>query len=143
MPSIQRILFSSFLGRFPWWRQNSKESESIHLFSVQIMSDSQNLTFDGKPTTFNYTTYDNPGLCTLSTCPESYATLRYVPSLAANAFFLAWFATLFVIQTAIGVRKRTWSFFVAMIGGCILEVVGYVGRIMMHNNIFVFNNFLM
>ena len=107
------------------------------------MSSSQNLTFDGRPTTFNLTTYDDPSLCTLSTCPESYATLRYVPSLAANAFFLAWFAILLVAQTLIGFKKRTWTFSVAMVGGCVLEIIGYTGRIMMNHNIFDFNNFLM
>ncbi|KAG8529694.1 uncharacterized protein KY384_005175 [Bacidia gigantensis] len=103
----------------------------------------QNLTFAGKPTTFNITTWNDPSLCTLDTCPENYSAILYVPNLGGNAFFLAWFAILLVAQTVIGIQKRTWTFFSAMIGGCILEVIGYSARILLHDNVFVFNNWLM
>ena len=107
------------------------------------MSSSQNLTFDGRPTVWNFTLWYNPSLCTLDTCPKSYAVLQYVPSLGGNALFLAWFIIIFVAQSVIGIYKRTWTFFAAMIGGCILEVIGYAARVLMHENIFDFNWFLM
>ena len=107
------------------------------------MSSSDNLTFAGHYVPYNYTTWYDPSLCTLDTCPKSYAVLQYVPSLGGNAFFLAWFLIILVAQSVIGIQKRTWTFFVAMMGGAILEVIGYAARILMHNNIFNFNWFLM
>ena len=104
---------------------------------------SQNLTFSSHPVSFNQTLYDNPYLCTLSTCPKDYATLRYVPSLSGNAFYLALFTIMFLIQIGVGVWRRTWTFLIAMVGGCVLEVIGYGGRVAMHGNIFDFNWFLM
>ena len=107
------------------------------------MSSSQNLTFDGRPTVYNFTLWYNPSLCTLDTCPKSYAVLQYVPSLGGNAFFLTWFIAIVIAQSVIGIYKRTWTFFAAMIGGCVLEVIGYAARVLMHENIFNFNWFLM
>lgn len=107
------------------------------------MSSSQNLTFSGYPTVFNLTTWNDPSLCTLSTCPKDYATLKYIPSLGANIFFLVWYILLFIAQAALGGRSRQWTFLTAMLGGCLGELIGYAGRGMMHQNIFDFNWFLM
>ena len=97
----------------------------------------------GDVTPLNATLYDNPELCTQETCPIDWATIRYVPSLGGNAFFLALFTACFVAHVALGIRYRTWPFLVAWIFGLALEIVGYAGRIMMHNNIFESNPFLM
>ena len=104
---------------------------------------SQNLTFAGQPTVFNLTTYDNPALCTLTTCPEDYATIQYVPNLPGNAFYLAWFAAFGLTQAALGIYYHTWSYMTAMLGGSVLEVLGYAARVQMHENIFDFTWFLM
>lgn len=104
---------------------------------------SQNLTFAGQPTVFNLTTYHNPWLCTLSTCPKDYATIQYVPNLAGNAFYLAWFAVLALMQVGLGIHYHTWTYMTAMLGGSVLEMLGYIARVAMHNNIFNFNWFLM
>ena len=103
----------------------------------------QNLTFANLPTVFNLTTYNDPSLCTLTTCPKSYATLQYVPSLGGNAFYLAWFATLATLQTILGLRFRTYTYLFATLSGCVLEILGYAARVLMHENIFNFNWFLM
>ena len=92
---------------------------------------------------FNQTLWDDPGLCTVETCPLDWATIRYVPSLAGNVLYLAIFAIILLFQGFLGSRHRTWSFFSAMIGGLVLEVIGYAGRLQMHDNIFLFNPFLM
>lgn len=76
-------------------------------------------------------------LCTLDTCPLSMSYWGYLPSLPANALFLALFGLstlLFIGQGAYS--KRFIGFTIAMVCGCALEVVGYVGRIMSHNNPF-------
>lgn len=107
------------------------------------MSDAQNLTFSGHFVPYNYSLWYDPALCTLETCPKSYATIKYLPSLSGNAFFLTWFSAIFLVQLALGIWKHTWTFLVAMVSGCLLEMVGYAARISMHANIFDFNRFLM
>ncbi|KAL8783653.1 MAG: hypothetical protein Q9195_009327 [Heterodermia aff. obscurata] len=92
--------------------------------------------------TFNVTLYNDPSLCTIKTCPIDWATIQYVPSLAGNAFYLAFFVVILLSQSYLGARYRTWSFMVALLGGEILEVIGYAGRIKLHDNIFVFDSFL-
>src|SRR5436305_15124770 len=81
--------------------------------------------------------------CTLATCPIEYAQVRYQLTLFGNALYLAIFATFLVIQLAEGSLRGTWSFTGAMFGGLALEITGYYGRIMLHNNPFDHNAFLL
>ncbi|KAJ5736569.1 RTA1 domain protein [Penicillium malachiteum] len=81
--------------------------------------------------------------CTISTCPMSEAEIDYMPNVPANAFFVALFAVVFCIQLFAGVWYLTWAYTAAMLPGLILEVLGYVGRIMLHQNPFNFNSFLL
>jgi len=62
---------------------------------------------------------------------------------AGNAIYAAIFGILLVAQLGLGIKYRTWGFMVGMACGLILEVVGYVGRIMIHNDPFDFNAFIM
>jgi RTA1 like protein len=80
--------------------------------------------------------------CTLATCSVLTSVLRYRPSLAANAIFVALFGLSFVVHAVQGVRWRTWAFMVAMLLGCAVEMVGYGGRIMMYRNPFSFPGFI-
>ncbi len=91
----------------------------------------------------NTTLYNEPWLCTFDTCPASWASVQYDPSLAGNAIYLGIFSLVLVIQVLLGVSFRTWSFLSAMIGGEVLEIIGYVARIQMHYNPFQSNPFLM
>ncbi|KAL3440507.1 RTA1 like protein-domain-containing protein [Aspergillus insuetus] len=75
--------------------------------------------------------------CTLDTCPLSLAHITYLPNLAGNAFYVALFALLILIQLIIGTRTRTWSFMGSTICGLILEVLGYAARIKMRSNPFI------
>ena len=75
--------------------------------------------------------------CTLDTCPVTDGYFYYRPSLAANAVFLALFSlsTLtFLVQ--VGLSRRFIGFSIAMISGCILEIIGYIGRIQGYQNPF-------
>lgn len=81
--------------------------------------------------------------CTVGTCPLSCAQVEYVPTLAGNAVYAAAFGLLLIVQLWLGIKYKTWGFTVGMICGLILEVVGYAGRIMLHDNPFDFNNFIM
>jgi len=83
-----------------------------------------------------------PGECTNDTCSHDYGFVDYVPNLAANALYVAIFSTLLLVQLYQGYRYKAWSYTVAMVLGLAGEVTGYVGRIYMHNNIFLANPFL-
>ncbi|RHZ67298.1 hypothetical protein CDV55_107863 [Aspergillus turcosus] len=80
--------------------------------------------------------------CTLETCPLDWALVRYLPSLPGNALYLALFLIMLLVQIYHGIRSRTWSYLACMIGGLLLEVVGYGGRLMLHSNPFNFSGFL-
>lgn len=81
--------------------------------------------------------------CTVGTCPLSCAQVDYQPTLAGNAVYAAAFGLLLIAQLGLGIKYKTWGFMVGMTCGLILEVVGYAGRIMLHDNPFNFNNFIM
>ena len=86
----------------------------------------------------NYTSITNyRNQCTLDTCPLSDSYFAYRPSLAANALFLALFAfslICFILQVLLS--RRFIGFTIALVSGCVLEVVGYAGRLMSWKNPF-------
>ena len=78
----------------------------------------------------------------LQWCLDDYGQLTYVPSLAGNALFLALFICGLLAQIGLGIKYRTWGYLVAMIGGIALELIGYIGRIMLKNDILNNNDFI-
>ncbi|OOQ83630.1 RTA1 domain protein [Penicillium brasilianum] len=81
--------------------------------------------------------------CTLATCPIDLAYINYQPNIPANVLFLVIFGLLLAAQIALGTWCRTWTYMGAMTAGLILEILGYIGRVMMHSNPFDFNAFLL
>ncbi|CAN9090161.1 RTA1-domain-containing protein [Alternaria alternata] len=69
-------------------------------------------------------------------CPVEGTLYGYYPSLGANAFFTAFFALCLIIQLGLGIRYKTWTYMIALSLGCLGEVVGYAGRLIMYNNPF-------
>jgi hypothetical protein len=69
--------------------------------------------------------------------------LNYAPTLPGNALYLGIFVVLLAAQVGLSIRWKTWAFLVGMVCGLVLEIVGYIGRIKMHFNVFEKNNFLM
>lgn len=67
-------------------------------------------------------------------CPVSDTLYGYYPDLGANAFFAALFAVLLIAQLVIGTLTRTWTFMLAVGLGVFGEMVGYIGRLIMHKN---------
>ncbi|MCJ1316820.1 hypothetical protein MMC15_002141 [Xylographa vitiligo] len=102
---------------------------------------SLNLTSLGNLTAANLTDFDIND-CTLSICPIAYAQVHYDPSLAGNALYLAIFALLLFVHVFLGIRFRTWGFFGSIVGGLVLEIIGYAARVQMHFNPFLSNPFL-
>ncbi|CAG9942751.1 unnamed protein product [Clonostachys rosea f. rosea IK726] len=80
--------------------------------------------------------------CTLEICPLDWSVYKYQPSLPANATFLALFGLAMVMHIYLGIHWRSWWFMAFMISGCIFEMIGYGGRIMLYRNPFSFPGFL-
>jgi len=81
--------------------------------------------------------------CTLELCPVEWSILGYEPSLAANGAFIALFAIAMVFHIIEGIWWRQWWFMICMVLGCLDEMMGYVGRMILNGNPFSFAGFLM
>ncbi|KAK1752590.1 RTA1 like protein-domain-containing protein [Echria macrotheca] len=81
--------------------------------------------------------------CTLELCPIEIAQVPYIPNLDGNAFFLALFGAALLVNLILGVWRRTWGYMACMAVGCLLEVLGYIGRLKMHVNPFLKDPFLL
>ncbi|KAL4736085.1 RTA1 like protein-domain-containing protein [Aspergillus similis] len=90
----------------------------------------------------NQTLLEDPSLCTLDTCPLSMASFEYIPKLWAQILFMAVFGLAFLVHLFLGIRYKTYTFMVAMALGLAGEVVGYGGRVSLHDNPFNDDAFL-
>ncbi|KAK1635853.1 parasitic phase-specific protein PSP-1 [Colletotrichum phormii] len=90
-----------------------------------------------------YKSFGPKANCTLDVCPLEASLLRYRPSVPVNGTFIGLFALAMVIHTIQGLRSKNWGFMASMIGGCLLEIVGYVGRLILNDNPFSFGGFLL
>lgn len=90
-----------------------------------------------------YKSFGPKANCTLEVCPLEASLLRYRPSVPVNGAFIGLFALAMIIHTIQGLRSKNWGFMASMIGGCLLEIVGYVGRLILNDNPFSFGGFLL
>jgi len=81
--------------------------------------------------------------CTLDTCCLAQSSFTYRPDLGGNIFFAVFFGILLIPQLGLGIYYKTWGVLIGMICGLVLEVVGYAGRVLLHNNPFNDNAFLL
>lgn len=82
-------------------------------------------------------------VCTLDTCSvEEWGYIRYQPSVAGNALFLAVMAVLAICQLVLGIMHKTKSFAATMCLGLTTEAVGYIARVLMNGNPFNRDYFL-
>jgi hypothetical protein len=89
-----------------------------------------------------YVPYGPQENCTLSVCPVEDSVYEYRPSLGANAALIAVFGVSMIIHMVQGIRWRTWVFLVAIVLGCVSEMIGYGGRIILYQNPFSFTGFM-
>lgn len=68
-----------------------------------------------------------------STCPASDGFYSYNPSVGGNVVLLTVFALLALVAIYFGVRSRTYLFSLALTAGIVFEVLGFVGRILLHS----------
>jgi hypothetical protein len=88
---------------------------------------------------------DSNKLCNISICDLTLASFDYIPNLAGNTLYAAIFGLYIFINLFLGIRYETWGYMVGLCLGLIAEVIGYVARILLHNNPFdpTGNNFIM
>lgn len=67
-------------------------------------------------------------------CPVEATTYGYRPNLGVNTTLLVVFALCTIGQVAIAVKDRIRAFATATAIGCLLETLGYGGRLMMNDN---------
>lgn len=70
----------------------------------------------------------------ITECPVEATVYGYTPSLGFNVFFLAFFALAAIFHIASGIRYKIYFFSLAITIGYLGEVVGYLGRIILHTN---------
>ncbi|KAH8890310.1 RTA1-domain-containing protein, partial [Thozetella sp. PMI_491] len=80
--------------------------------------------------------------CTLELCPVSVSILEYQPSIPGNAAIIVLFLISMIVHILQGVKFRAWDFMICMIIGCVDEIIGYIGRIMLNKNPFSFGAFV-
>lgn len=74
-------------------------------------------------------------------CPVEGTVYGYYPSLGWNAFFAAAFGLAFILQVILGIRYKTWTYMIGVGLGCVGELIGYIGRIQLHDNPYSNNGF--
>jgi hypothetical protein len=67
-------------------------------------------------------------------CPVKATTYGYYPNFGGNVFFTVFFGVLGALQIGYGIYFRTWTFMVALGAGALMEMAGYVGRVLMNSN---------
>jgi hypothetical protein len=96
-----------------------------------------NATTPGNTDAFTATDYEQPPKCTFDICGFDGAYFAYRPSKVANLAFAVLFgisASAFVVQ---GIARKRWpGFTIAMALGCIVEVAGYVARVLAHDDLY-------
>ena len=90
----------------------------------------------------NLVSYGPDENCTLAICPVDASVLEYRPNLAGNSIFIALFGITFILHALQGIKWRTWTYMSVVLCGCTAEMIGYGGRIILHNDPFSFPGFL-
>lgn len=101
-----------------------------------------NVPIDYLPSSHHHLTFSTMDKCTLETCPITESIYQYKPSLAGNAALLAIFAASGIVHCLQYFFFRNGSYSIPMILGCLTEVIGYVGRVLLADDPFSQNGFL-
>lgn len=72
--------------------------------------------------------------CTIAACPIGASVYGYRPSLIASCILIGLYFVCLSIQLVYGWRYKAWGFAVGTVTGCVCEILGYIGRIMMWQN---------
>jgi hypothetical protein len=76
--------------------------------------------------------------CTLDTCKASDSFYGYRPNLGINVFFAIVYIAVIVHCLFVIIKKRAWlGYTIAVLVGALLELVGYVSRVLGYADPFV------
>ncbi|QRD93277.1 RTA1 domain protein [Aspergillus flavus] len=67
-------------------------------------------------------------------CPVEATTYGYYPNYGGNIFFSVFYGLCGVFQLGFGIYFRSWTLMVALVVGTLLEMAGYIGRVLMNKN---------
>ncbi|KAH7041328.1 parasitic phase-specific protein PSP-1 [Microdochium trichocladiopsis] len=81
--------------------------------------------------------------CNLDVCPLEWTIFKYRPSMAASISFIALYSLLMCFHIYLGFRWRSWWFTICVALGCVEEILGYAGRIILYHNPFNFAGFML
>lgn len=73
--------------------------------------------------------------CTSATCPVEEGFLSAPPAVEGAVFMLAAFTALIPINLWIGVRCKTTTYTLTLVVGLLLEVLGYVGMLLLRSDL--------
>ena len=90
-----------------------------------------------------YTASGTDANCTESICPVELSIYGYRASLPFSTTVIALYALCMVVQIYFGWRYKTWGYMVAMLLGCVCEILGYVGRSLLWVNPWNYTGFTM
>lgn len=74
------------------------------------------------------------GECTDATCPVDGGYFSYEPSQVGNGILLGCFVVLIPLTTFFGIRYRIATYSALLMTGLVLEVLCYIGRLLIHGN---------
>lgn len=97
---------------------------------------------DKYPDWCRYSPFGPGANCTLDVCCPEYSAYAYSPGLVINYFFGIAFAGAGGVHLGTGLVLHQWWFMGLMVTGCVDEVLGYAGRIFMHQNLWSFKAFM-
>ncbi|KAF1851095.1 RTA1-domain-containing protein [Cucurbitaria berberidis CBS 394.84] len=80
--------------------------------------------------------------CKVGKCPKAWQSIQYRPTIAGNVIYALCLFALLGGQMWLGIRKKTWTYMGTMCAGILGEIIGYIGRIMLNQNPFLMDNFL-
>lgn len=72
--------------------------------------------------------------CTLAVCPVEYSVYGYRPSIEASTILIGLYAVCISIHAVLSWRHGAWGFLAAVALGCLDEILGYAGRILLWHN---------
>ncbi|PVH71498.1 RTA1-domain-containing protein [Cadophora sp. DSE1049] len=74
--------------------------------------------------------------CTKDTCTVEDSVYGYYPSAVFTYIFIVLFFLSAAAHAFQGIKARSWSFMSVLTIGCLLEAVGYIGRLLLRNDPF-------
>lgn len=101
---------------------------------MSVTSDVNGTLYYTAPSGLVYAAGGDYANCTISVCPVELSVYGYRASLPFSIVLIILYALCAVVQLWLGIKYRTWGFLSCILLGCVTEILGYIGRILMWQN---------